>query len=121
MDGIEDRSDSKHCTGRKCDDECSIEEFTCSLYISRALERQVQGPQTSADNCLSRPRLEQAIQASEPVDSWQVSTTSCALIAAFADESDADKLLQTADLARILDGPVQVQRKRLYMFFFCKT
>ncbi|XP_076632748.1 uncharacterized protein LOC143347460 isoform X1 [Colletes latitarsis] len=83
------------------------EEFTCSLYISRAVgpQGQVQGTQ---GDVLLRPNLEETIRASDPLAAWHVSETPCGLIAAFAREADAEKLLQRGDLARVFEGPVQV-------------
>ncbi|XP_053982766.1 uncharacterized protein LOC128878519 isoform X1 [Hylaeus volcanicus] len=87
------------------------EEFTCSLYISRAVgvgpQGQVQGTQGGE---LVRSNLEEVIRASDPLAAWHVSETPCGLIAAFAREADAEKLLQRGDLARVFDGPVQVAR-----------
>ncbi|XP_066596781.1 uncharacterized protein [Prorops nasuta] len=83
------------------------EEFTCSLYISRA------GPQDNVQRNqaeLSRSSLEEAIRSSDPSGRWHVSETSCGLIGAFMREPDAEKLLQRGDLARIFGGPVQVAR-----------
>lgn len=48
------------------------------------------------------------IRASDPLAAWHVSETPCGLIAAFAREADAEKLLQRGDLARVFQGPVQV-------------
>jgi len=58
---------------------------------------------------LLRSHLEEAIVASEPLSTWRVSETPCGLIAAFARENDAEKLLQRGDLARVFGRPVQVQ------------
>lgn len=79
------------------------EDLTCSLYVSRA-----NNCQSNQGNELSRTNLENAIRASGPLADWQVSETSCGLIAAFARETDAEKLLQRGDLARVFQGPVQV-------------
>ncbi|XP_043269235.1 uncharacterized protein [Venturia canescens] len=84
----------------------SDEELACSLYVSRAPN----SCQTNRANELSRTNLENAIRASAPLADWQVSETSCGLIAAFARETDAEKLLQRGDLARVFQGPVQVAR-----------
>lgn len=94
------------CAARVSGDE---EDYTCSLYISRAagLQGQVHGTQAGV---LSRSRLEDAIQSVKPAASWRISETPCGLIAAFAREVDAEKLLQRADLARVLEGPIQVAR-----------
>lgn len=43
------------------------------------------------------------------MSTWRVSETPCGLIAAFARENDAEKLLQRGDLARVFGRPVQVQ------------
>ncbi|XP_029168487.1 uncharacterized protein LOC114938649 [Nylanderia fulva] len=83
--------------------------FTCSLYISRAGDLQDQGH--TMQGCeLLRSHLEEAIVASEPLSTWRVSETPCGLIAAFARENDAEKLLQRGDLARVFGRPVQVAR-----------
>lgn len=58
---------------------------------------------------LLRSHLEEAIAASEPLSVWRVTETPCGLIAAFARENDAEKLLQRGDLGRVFGGPVQVQ------------
>ncbi|XP_003691916.2 uncharacterized protein LOC122718047 isoform X1 [Apis laboriosa] len=86
------------------------EEFTCSLYISRAVgpQGQVQGIQSGGE--LLRSNLEEVIRASDPLAAWHVSETPCGLIAAFTCEADAEKLLQRGDLARVFEGPVQVAR-----------
>lgn len=55
-----------------------------------------------------RSNLEEVIRASDPLSVWHVSETPCGLIAAFAREADAEKLLQRGDLARVFEGPVQV-------------
>lgn len=52
--------------------------------------------------------LEDVIRASTPLAAWHVSETPCGLIAAFAREADAEKILQRGDLARVFEGPVQV-------------
>ncbi|XP_017792955.1 PREDICTED: uncharacterized protein LOC108574820 [Habropoda laboriosa] len=85
------------------------EEFTCSLYISRAIgpQGQVQGIQGGE---LLRSNLEEVIRTSNPLAAWHVSETLCGLIAAFTREADAEKLLQCGDLARVFEGPVQVAR-----------
>lgn len=57
---------------------------------------------------LLRSNLEDVIRASDPLAAWHVSETPCGLIAAFTREADAEKLLQRGDLARIFEGPVQV-------------
>ena len=57
---------------------------------------------------LLRSNLEDVIHASDPLAAWHVSETPCGLIAAFTREADAEKLLQRGDLARIFEGPVQV-------------
>ncbi|CAL7941134.1 unnamed protein product [Xylocopa violacea] len=85
------------------------EEFTCSLYISRAVGSQGQVQGTQGDELL-HSNLEEIIRASDPLAAWQVSKTPCGLIAAFAREADAEKLLQRGDLARTFEGPVQVAR-----------
>ncbi|XP_012285601.2 uncharacterized protein LOC105702540 [Orussus abietinus] len=88
-------------------------ELTCSLYVSRAAgqgQGQGQGQVQGQSNELSRSTLEEAIRAADPSAAWHVSETSCGLIAAFARESDAEKLLQRGDLARVFEGPVQVAR-----------
>ncbi|KOX72447.1 hypothetical protein WN51_01547 [Melipona quadrifasciata] len=59
---------------------------------------------------LLRSNLEEVIRASDPLAAWHVSETSCGLIAAFTRETDAEKLLQRGDLARVFEGPVQVAR-----------
>ncbi|KZC14497.1 hypothetical protein WN55_06958, partial [Dufourea novaeangliae] len=59
---------------------------------------------------LLRSNLEDVIRVSEPLAAWHVSETPCGLIAAFAREVDAEKLLQRGDLARVFEGPVQVAR-----------
>ncbi|XP_029665373.1 uncharacterized protein LOC115236820 [Formica exsecta] len=83
--------------------------FTCSLYISRAGGLQDQGH--TIQGCeLLRSHLEEAIAASEPLSTWRVSETPCGLIAVFARENDAEKLLQRGDLARVFGRPVQVAR-----------
>ncbi|XP_046617220.1 uncharacterized protein LOC124303708 isoform X2 [Neodiprion virginianus] len=85
------------------------EELTCSLYISRAGNSpNSQNSQSGSE--LAKVVLEDAIRMADPSAGWQVSETSCGLIAAFARETDADKLLQRGDLARIFEGPVQVAR-----------
>ncbi|XP_050451688.1 uncharacterized protein LOC126851607 isoform X1 [Cataglyphis hispanica] len=81
--------------------------FTCSLYISRAGGLQDQGHPVQGCELL-RSHLEEAIVASEPMSTWRVSETPCGLIAAFARENDAEKLLQRGDLARVFGRPVQV-------------
>ncbi|XP_024939672.1 uncharacterized protein LOC107266598 [Cephus cinctus] len=87
------------------------EELSCSLYVSRAAGSQIQAqPDGAQGGELLRSTLEDAIRATEPFGAWQVSETSCGLIAAFARDADADKLLQHGDLARIFEGPVQVAR-----------
>ncbi|XP_043264787.1 uncharacterized protein LOC122404672 [Colletes gigas] len=86
------------------------EEFTCSLYISRAVGPQGQVQGTQGGDVLLRPNLEETIRASDPLAAWHVSETPCGLIAAFAREADAEKLLQRGDLARVFEGPVQVAR-----------
>ncbi|XP_076223462.1 uncharacterized protein LOC116428192 isoform X2 [Nomia melanderi] len=83
------------------------EEFTCSLYVSRAVGPQVQGSQGGE---LLRSNLEDVIRTSAPLAAWHVSETPCGLIAAFAREADAEKILQRGDLARVFQGPVQVAR-----------
>lgn len=57
---------------------------------------------------LLRCNLEDVIRSSDPLSAWHVSETPCGLIAAFAREADAEKLLQRGDLARVFEGPVQV-------------
>lgn len=59
---------------------------------------------------LLRSNLEEMIRASDPLAAWHVSETPCGLIAAFTREADAEKLLQRGDLARVFEGPVQVDR-----------
>ncbi|XP_025159606.1 uncharacterized protein LOC105187862 isoform X2 [Harpegnathos saltator] len=87
-------------------------QFTCSLYISRAGG----GPQDPArsrvgQGCeLLRSRLEEAIAAAAPFSAWRVTETPCGLIAAFARENDAEKLLQRDDLGQVFGTPVQVAR-----------
>ncbi|KAL6266399.1 hypothetical protein P5V15_003252 [Pogonomyrmex californicus] len=80
-------------------------QFSCSLYISRAGGLQDQG-HSIQDSKLLRSHLEEAIVASEPLSTWQVSETPCGLIAAFVRENDAEKLLQRGDLAQVFGGPV---------------
>ena len=87
------------------------EELACSLYISRASNSsnvQAQGGE-NCGNELSVTSLEDAIRAADPLAEWHVSETSCGLIAAFAREADAEKLLQRGDLARVFEAPVQVR------------
>lgn len=81
-------------------------EATCSLYVSRAGTGQT--PQSTE---LLKSTLEEAIRGTDPSAGWNVSETSCGLIAAFAREADAERLLQRGDLARIFEGPVQVFKK----------
>ncbi|XP_029037580.1 uncharacterized protein LOC114873429 isoform X2 [Osmia bicornis bicornis] len=95
-----------------CDDRARVsgqEEFTCSLYISRAVSPQGQAQGTQGGELL-HSNLEEVIRASDPSAGWHVSETPCGLIAAFARETDAEKLLQRGDLARVFQGPVQVAR-----------
>ena len=75
---------------------------------------------------LLRSNLEEVIRASDPLAAWHVSETPCGLIAAFTREADAEKLLQRGDLARVFEGPVQVDRintvaESFSFFFFCKS
>lgn len=86
------------------------EELTCSLYVSRVGINQSVAIPEGTD--LIKETLEDAIRSAVPSAGWQVSETSCGLIAAFAREADAEKLLQRGDLARIFQGPIQVR----YMF-----
>ncbi|KAJ8676551.1 hypothetical protein QAD02_012338 [Eretmocerus hayati] len=104
----------------------SQDQLSCWLYVSRssagfALEYQQQQQQQQQPRndvyqqqqdggSLSRASLEEAIRLIEPLGAWHVSETHCGLIAGFAREIDADKLLQRGDFARIFDGPVQVAR-----------
>ena len=71
---------------------------------------------------LLRSNLEEVIRASDPLAAWHVSETPCGLIAAFTREADAEKLLQRGDLARVFEGPVQVDRintvAESFSFFF---
>lgn len=96
----------------RCDDNAATrvravdEELTCSLYISRASNH----GHCNQGSELSRASLEEAIRAADPSAGWHVSETSCGLIAAFARETDAERLLQRGDLARVFEGPVQVCR-----------
>nr|XP_012154467.1 PREDICTED: uncharacterized protein LOC100878286 isoform X3 [Megachile rotundata] len=83
------------------------EEFTCSLYISRAVSPQGQVQRTQGGELL-HSNLEEVIRASDPSAGWHVSETPCGLIAAFKRETDAEKLLQRGDLARVFQGPIQV-------------
>lgn len=85
------------------------EEFTCSLYISRAVSPQGQVQRTQGGELL-HSNLEEVIRASDPSAGWHVSETPCGLIAAFKRETDAEKLLQRGDLARVFQGPIQVAR-----------
>nr|XP_050851058.1 uncharacterized protein LOC127064272 isoform X1 [Vespula vulgaris] len=57
-----------------------------------------------------RSRLEEAIGASEPSGTWQISETSCGFIVTFERETDVDNLLQRCDFTRLFEGPVQVAR-----------
>lgn len=57
---------------------------------------------------LLRSNLEEAIAATEPLSAWRVTETPCGLIAAFARENDAEKLLQRGDLGQVFGTPVQV-------------
>ncbi|XP_020709110.2 uncharacterized protein LOC105687904 [Athalia rosae] len=83
-------------------------EFTCSLYISRASSSQ--NDHNLEGKELLTTTLEKAIRAANPSAGWNVSKTSCGLIAAFMQESDVEKFLQRGDLARMFEGPVQVAR-----------
>ncbi|XP_014473902.1 PREDICTED: uncharacterized protein LOC106743997 [Dinoponera quadriceps] len=99
---IED-DESRNSTSR--DEETAEPRFTCSLYISRGLQEQ------SHIGCeLLRSHLEEAIAAAEPFSAWRVTETPCGLIAAFARENDAEKLLQRGDLGQVFGTPVQVAR-----------
>lgn len=98
----------------------SQEQLTCWLYVSRTctldqqqslqLQQQFDNVRNYRGDGLPRSSLEDAIRAVEPVGPWHVSETHCGLIAGFAREADADKLLQRGDLARIFEGPVQVSK-----------
>lgn len=63
---------------------------------------------------LLRSHLEQAIIAAEPISAWRVTETPCGLIAAFARENDAEKLLQRGDLGQVFGTPVQVIELIIY-------
>ncbi|XP_058788806.1 uncharacterized protein LOC131662856 [Phymastichus coffea] len=89
---------------------------TCWLYVSPTNNGLEQASAAAAaapavvDHGLPRASLEEAIRAVDPLADWHVSETRCGLIAGFAREADADKLLQRGDLARIFQCPVQVAR-----------
>ncbi|XP_032688022.1 uncharacterized protein LOC116852097 isoform X3 [Odontomachus brunneus] len=86
-----------------------VTQFTCSLYISRADGLQDQGHIVQGCELL-RSKLEEVIAAVEPFSAWRVTETPCGLIAAFARENDAEKLLQRGDLGQVFGTPVQVAR-----------
>lgn len=78
--------------------------MTCWLYVSRTCD----SSEPADHNGLPRASLEEAIRAVEPTAAWNVSETHCGLIAGFAREADADKLLQRGDIAAAFEGIVQV-------------
>ena len=92
------------------------EPLICWLYISRTsglehqpqLANQHQNGISLDSDALSRVVLEGAIRACDPKGPWHISETRCGLIAGFARETDADKLLQRRDLACVFQTPVQV-------------
>ncbi|XP_011156303.1 uncharacterized protein LOC105193525 [Solenopsis invicta] len=112
--GDNNQTDKKDLHLTTCYNEVSTEQlqtqFTCSLYISRVAGLQTQDQGEVQDCELLRSHLEEAIAASEPLSTWRVSETPCGLIAAFARENDAEKLLQRGNLAQVFRGPVQVAR-----------
>ncbi|XP_023318471.1 uncharacterized protein LOC106653253 isoform X2 [Trichogramma pretiosum] len=87
----------------------NVEALICWLYVSRTASVGRDG-QIVVEAQLPRRNLEEAIRATEPSARWNVSETHCGLIAGFARESDADKLLQREDFGRIFQTPVQVAR-----------
>ncbi|KAL7300772.1 hypothetical protein TKK_0006749 [Trichogramma kaykai] len=87
----------------------NVEALICWLYVSRTASVGQNG-QIVVEAQLPRRNLEEAIRATEPSARWNVSETHCGLIAGFARESDADKLLQREDFGRIFQTPVQVAR-----------
>ncbi|XP_011502700.1 PREDICTED: uncharacterized protein LOC105366083 [Ceratosolen solmsi marchali] len=109
----------KVCSDKSQDQPQQQQQLTCWLYVSRTcdFDQQHQQQQQQSEigqnyRCDGLPRgiLEEAIRAVEPTGSWHVSETHCGLIAGFAREFDADKLLQRGDLARIFEAAVQVAR-----------
>ncbi|XP_044575320.1 uncharacterized protein LOC123259117 [Cotesia glomerata] len=94
-DEVTDDKNSKH-----------EDEPACSLYVSRAINSHPQG----LPDELSKVYLEEAIRESEPSGSWNVSQTSCGLIATFSLEADAEKVVQRGHLSRRFQGSIQVAR-----------
>ncbi|XP_003424804.1 uncharacterized protein LOC100680304 isoform X2 [Nasonia vitripennis] len=87
-----------------CPKKSQEQALTCWLYVSRS--EQLAGQ----EHGLPRASLEETIRAVEPTSAWHVSETQCGLIAGFAREADADKLLQRGDLEALFGCAVQVAR-----------
>lgn len=83
-------------------------DYQFSVYITPNLD-DVYGLEASFVRPFPKIALENVIKSTNPIGKWQVTGTSCGLIASFTQQKDVNALL-SLNLATVLGGPVHAAR-----------